>query len=339
MELTDDQKEKLGIKDERIDFYFKVENAVIDDEIFDSATEGFVFVVLSRYCNNNKYAYPSLNTLLKKCKISKPTLLQNINSLIAKGLLKKETRTGLNGSNESNLYSVQNFKKYSAHDLESNTTPSKNILLGVVKEFDHPSKAILPNKELTINKYIKNTTTSTKIDGSSLYNFLEYEEFSSLNEATKNNIKKNIEKLDEPYFRKIYNYVLFQEKKGAIKNFNGYLYCFLASGITDFQESKEQQAHIKQKSEVLKKINTQFSEPIKTEEELAIEKEESFFMEKFEQLTNEEKTQIKTKAEKTIIELCLFKVDFLNSMREKIPIAYFGILKPEIIKIIKSKSG
>ena len=29
--LTEEQKQILGIKDERVDFYFKVENAVIDN--------------------------------------------------------------------------------------------------------------------------------------------------------------------------------------------------------------------------------------------------------------------------------------------------------------------
>lgn len=51
--LTEEQKQILGIKDERVDFYFKVENAVIDNpEVFSNIYESHLFVVLSRYCNN-----------------------------------------------------------------------------------------------------------------------------------------------------------------------------------------------------------------------------------------------------------------------------------------------
>lgn len=57
--LTQVQKKKLGvIEDKRVDFYFKVENEVVNNTtIFSNIYESHLFVILSRYCNNGGIAF------------------------------------------------------------------------------------------------------------------------------------------------------------------------------------------------------------------------------------------------------------------------------------------
>ena len=90
MELTEKEKEILKIQDNRIDFYFKIENAVIDnDEVFSNIYESHLYIVLSRFCNNGNIAYPSYNTLAKLCYCSKRKVIETMNKLIEKGLINK----------------------------------------------------------------------------------------------------------------------------------------------------------------------------------------------------------------------------------------------------------
>lgn len=126
--LTDEQKEALGIKDERKDHYFKVENAVVDNpEVFDTDREFIVFIVLSRYCNGG-VGYPGLDTLAKKSRCSKKNMLIALKGLIEKGLVKKVQRHNpKNNSYQSNLYAIQNIKEYVVKDKELNNNKNKDV--------------------------------------------------------------------------------------------------------------------------------------------------------------------------------------------------------------------
>lgn len=176
--LTDEQKEALGIKDERKDFYFKVENEVIDNpEVFDTDREFILFIVLSRYCNNNQIAYPSLETLAKKSRCTKRNLIKALNGLVEKGLVKKvkrydeETKTY-----QSNLYAVQTLKEYIVKDKDNNylkEVVSLSTLGGGVASDTRGSDAIdtrvvslpTPNKEQIIkNNNIKNHDHDNELD-------------------------------------------------------------------------------------------------------------------------------------------------------------------------------
>lgn len=86
--LTEEQKQILRIKDERVNFYFKIENAVIDNpDVFSNIYESHLFVVLSRYCNNVGVAFASYSTLAKLCYCSKSTVIRCIKSLEEKKLM------------------------------------------------------------------------------------------------------------------------------------------------------------------------------------------------------------------------------------------------------------
>lgn len=241
--LTEEQKQILRIKDERVDFYFKVENAVIDNpDIFSNIYESHLFVVLSRYCNNGGVAFPSYSTLAKLCYCSKSTVIRCIKSLEDKKLINKVVRTKkINDKkiNDTNVYTVNNLKKYIVEDNCSEIKRNEEIVsekykggvtdtLGVVSQVHQGSVTDTPKKELLIKKNIrKNTTTKKRNDEekiSSRYEFLDLENFSKINNITKKNIRRNVQNLTEEKAREIYKLTEEFLVKGKGKSFDAIFY-------------------------------------------------------------------------------------------------------------------
>lgn len=164
--LTQEQKEILKIKDNRVNHYFVVENAVIDDHsVFSDIYESHLFIILSRYCNNGQIAFPSYNTLANQCYCSRRTIIKAMNSLIEKGLVNKISRKKeVNNENDTNYYTVNNLKTYEIKEKEN--LGGASCALGsvsgapeVVHTVHHPSAGGAPNKQQYINnQYKKNNT-------------------------------------------------------------------------------------------------------------------------------------------------------------------------------------
>lgn len=247
LNLTEDQKNKLELTDNRVDFYFKVENAIIDDiELFSNIHESHLYIVLSRYCNNHQVAFPSYSTLAKLCYCSRSMIIKCMNSLESKGYINKVIRIndGHKKSNDTNLYTVNNIKEYVEKTFKKNKTDTEGGLprgLQVAHLKDQGSLPEIPNKELlkknniikknttTINSNIITTpkkikTTLSKISSSILFEFLDFEEFSKINKATKKNIRKNIKDLSLEKLRDIFQQTEYAISKGNGNNFDAILY-------------------------------------------------------------------------------------------------------------------
>lgn len=206
MDLTPEIKEQLGIVDNRKDFYFKVENAVIDGymeydeetgkevhkDYFSNIYEKMVFIVLSRYANNNDgIAFPSISTIAKNAGCGPTKARECIKSLEKKGFIKKITRRKANKDNDSNLYSVKNIeqievlkKKPLKEDVSIPTSPHE-----VATSPDEPYK------ELYKNNYKKNHDSNKKAND--IFEKL-FEEF-GINYTAKNqsSIKKLLFKMSQ----------------------------------------------------------------------------------------------------------------------------------------------
>ncbi len=230
--LTEEQERKLKIKDERVDFYFKVENEVVDNcTVFSSPHEKLLHMVLARFCNNNKVAFPSYSTLSELCICSKSTIIRTMNSLEKKGLINKIRRVGKTEINDTNLYTLNNINEYSTKKIDDKGSVSET--LGVVSERHQGSVTVTPNKELLIKNNIKkkNTTTTPNIisspkknSSSSLYDFLDLEEFSKINHVTKKNIRKNFKDLSIDNLREVYKQTESVISKGHGNSFDAILY-------------------------------------------------------------------------------------------------------------------
>lgn len=203
MDLTPEIKEQLGIVDNRKDFYFKVENAVVDGymeydaelkrdapkDYFSNIYEKMVFIVLSRYANNNDgIAFPSISTIARNALCGATKVRECIKSLEKKGFIKKVTRPKTNKDNDSNLYSVKNIEILEKKPLKENfsipTSPHE-----VATSPDEPYK------ELYKNNYKKNHDSNKKAND--IFEKL-FEEF-GINYTTKNqaSVKKLLSKMKQ----------------------------------------------------------------------------------------------------------------------------------------------
>jgi len=88
------------IENEEVPF-FQVPNSVIDEEGNLTAYELLVYVVLRRYGNRGKAAFPSYDTIVRKAAISRATVARALTGLIEKGYIIKQNRSG-----SSNVYRV-----------------------------------------------------------------------------------------------------------------------------------------------------------------------------------------------------------------------------------------
>lgn len=203
MDLTPEIKEELGIVDNRKDFYFKVENAVVDGymeydaelkrdapkDYFSNIYEKMVFIVLSRYANNNDgIAFPSISTIARNALCGATKVRECIKSLEKKGFIKKVTRPKTNKDNDSNLYSVKNIEILEKKPLKENfsipTSPHE-----VATSPDEPYK------ELYKNNYKKNHDSNKSAND--IFEKL-FEEF-GINYTAKNqsSIKKLLSKMSQ----------------------------------------------------------------------------------------------------------------------------------------------
>ncbi len=237
--LTEKEKDYLGIEDDRKDFYFKVENAVVDNcEMFETIYEYAVFITLSRYCNCNEISFASCETLAKNSHCSPRKIKDVLKALVEKGLIKKIKR----GGNSTDIYKVQTLKKYFSTDKKKEAT---SLVHGVHHNQSAQDAQLVVhdkssfgahgahNKELLIKNNIKkkNTTTNPKIisnlkkdSSSSIFDFLDLEEFSKINSITKKNIRKNIKELSIDKLREVYKQTESVISKGNGNNFDAILY-------------------------------------------------------------------------------------------------------------------
>jgi predicted transcriptional regulator len=85
--------------------YFQTPNAIYDNDIPNLTVYDIAVYQYIVRCGNNSTAFPSYNTIAKKCRISRRKAIDTISHLIGLGLLEKETLTKKNG-NQKNIYSI-----------------------------------------------------------------------------------------------------------------------------------------------------------------------------------------------------------------------------------------
>ena len=299
--LTQEQKEALGIVDERKDFYFRVENAAIDNpKLFDTDREFILFIVLSRYCNG-QVGYPSLETLAKKSRCSKKNMLIALKGLIEKGLVKKVQRYNPeNNSYQSNLYSVQNIKEYISKDKDLAETKEGSVgsdTRGVVSvatpggsvgsDTRVVSVATL-NKEQVIKNNKKNHGIDDELDFFENL-FREFEiNFTKTNKNSVLKLRKHLSLKDtENYLRE--TYIAIKENKD-VKN-------IAALFSTKIAKEERQINSKKNKENITENNNIEKSTKEKNDD---IEKKD--YMEIFEKLDTYDKLKIEEEAIELFIE-------------------------------------
>ncbi len=102
---------KDNLRDGRIKNWFYLENDLLDREDL-TIYEKMIYIVIARYVNKEDKAFPSIPTIAKKGSMSVRQVQLIINSLVKKGLIKKEPRINkYNKSKTSNLYTLLSVKR------------------------------------------------------------------------------------------------------------------------------------------------------------------------------------------------------------------------------------
>jgi hypothetical protein len=100
-----------NLRDGRVKNWFYLENDLLDRQDF-NIYEKMIYIVIARYVDKKDKAFPSVPTIAKKGSMSERQVQMIINSLVKKGLIKKESRINkYNKSKTSNLYTLLSVKK------------------------------------------------------------------------------------------------------------------------------------------------------------------------------------------------------------------------------------
>ena len=120
---------KDNLRDGRVRNWFYLENDLLDREDL-TIYEKMIYIVVARYVDKENKAFPSISTIAKKGSMSVRQVQVIINSLINKGLIKRESRINKNNkSKTSNLYTLLSVEKVQSE---------KNEKKGVVHDMHHP---------------------------------------------------------------------------------------------------------------------------------------------------------------------------------------------------------
>ncbi len=157
--------------------YFQVPNDIFDEEIKINdngsirelrTTEKLVYIYLCRCSNNGNQAFPSYETISKKCGISRRKAIDIINLLDKNSLITKEVRRNKNPnrkSNQSNTYSIIQGSAISSLPETENpsnsaviASPSATISPPVVQSVHQGSATIAPIKRNTQEEIIEKET-------------------------------------------------------------------------------------------------------------------------------------------------------------------------------------
>lgn len=365
--LTDEQKKLLNIVDNRTDFYFKVENATIDNyEIFDTIYEAHLYITLCRFCNNQQVAFPSYKTLADYCFCSKRTIINAMNSLVAKGLINKVSRKKEDQIvNDTNLYTVNNIKKYlevenekvkKINGLEKVVQevhyPSAGGALPLVQEVHYPSAGGAPNKEQVIkNNYKKNHDHDNELD------FFEnlFKEF-GINFTTTNKesvlrLRKSLSLKDvELYLRETYQAI--KDNKDVV-NVAALFSSKIAKGERQINSKPKEKnkeniktieleeiklEEVKEfKKETIKDTNNKIEKTDKIEKINEMDQQEQAInesLEKYSNLTTEEQNKIEEQAIELLCKCENLEKGFILGAKKTSPNIYTGMVRKYIHECI-----
>jgi len=147
-----------NLRDDRVKNWFYLENDLLNREDL-NIYEKMIYIVIARYVNKEDKAFPSVPTIAKKGSMSERQVQMIINSLVKKGLIKKEPRINkYNKSKTSNLYTLLSVKRNQSekdkkvevvHDMHH---PGAHYALPLVNEV-HPNNTNIKKTSLNnVNK-------------------------------------------------------------------------------------------------------------------------------------------------------------------------------------------
>ena len=138
------------LRDGRVKNWFYLENDLLDRQDL-NIYEKMIYIVIARYVDKEDKAFPSVPTIAKKSSMSERQVQTIINSLVKKGLIKREPRINkYNKSKTSNLYTLLSVKRNKSDKDKGD---------GVVNDMHHPGEHGTPS---LVNEVHPNNTNIKK---------------------------------------------------------------------------------------------------------------------------------------------------------------------------------
>ena len=193
-----------NLRDDRVKNWFCLENDLLDRQDL-NIYEKMIYIVIVRFVDKEDKAFPSVPTIAKKGSMSERQVQAVINSLVKKGLLKKESRINKdNKSKTSNLYTLLSVKSNQPGNDKTGEVvndmhrPGEHGAPSVVNEV-HPNNTNIKKKNLNnVNtadeaEVVENTTDKTAE--------VIAEDEEDINDIRRK-IKKSMEENEKPNFIK-----------------------------------------------------------------------------------------------------------------------------------------
>jgi len=179
-----------NLRDGRVKNWFYLENDLLDRGDL-TIYEKMIYIVIARYVDKEDKAFPSVPTIAKKGSMSERQVQMIINSLVKKGLIKKEPRMNKNDkSKTSNLYTLLSVEKNQS---------DKDKRDGVVHDMHHPGAHYAPPlvndvhpNNTNIKKTNLNNVNRAGIEGVVENSGGEIKENTAENEEDINDIRRKI---------------------------------------------------------------------------------------------------------------------------------------------------
>jgi ssDNA-binding Zn-finger/Zn-ribbon topoisomerase 1 len=155
-----------NLRDGRVKNWFYLENDLLDRQDL-NIYEKMIYIVIARYVDKEDKAFPSVPTIAKKGSMSERQVQTIINSLVKKGLIKKELRINkYNKSKTSNLYTLLSVKK---------NQPDKDNNKEVVNDMHHPGEHLAPPlvKDMHPNNTVVKNTNLNNVNRSGREDYVE----------------------------------------------------------------------------------------------------------------------------------------------------------------------
>ncbi len=111
--------------------YFQAPNSIIDIEQAFTAYEKLTYLILCRYGNRGRVAFPSYNTIARKGEFSRDTAKRAVKGLVNKGCIIKENTQHESGGYSSNNYKViYDIKGVGAHSPQGGCSQPRGVGAG-----------------------------------------------------------------------------------------------------------------------------------------------------------------------------------------------------------------
>ena len=174
-----------NLRDGRVKNWFYLENDLLDRQDL-NIYEKMIYIVIARYVDKEDKAFPSVPTIARKGSMSERQVQTIINSLVKKGLIKKEPRINkYNKSKTSNLYTLLSVKRNQS---------DKDKKGGVVHVMHHPGEhSALP----LVNEVHPNNTNIKKTNLNNVNTAGSKEVVENSREEIKEEIAENEEDIND----------------------------------------------------------------------------------------------------------------------------------------------